>query len=186
MPRDPLKQLLESADATAAAPPTLADLSQRVKRRHHRRRTMKTAGVAIAAIVMIAVPLLTLAMFPRHSSPPTNFVMKNRPPAPTRQDLARLDLIAELHEQTADRLQRATSSTQVQPVPVIVADHDIVLKQVREQRDRAALILIYDADQAAREKQTTRALAAYRRTIELFPQTHWAAVARQRLKEMPT
>ncbi len=71
-------------------------------------------------------------------------------------------------------------------IAVLASTLAVYLAHVREQRDRAALVLIYEADQAAREKQTTRALAGYRRTIQLFPKTYAAAVARQRLKEMPT
>jgi len=57
---------------------------------------------------------------------------------------------------------------------------------VQLQRDRAALILVYDADRSFRENRPADAIAAYRRTIELFPQTHWAEIARQRLREMQT
>jgi hypothetical protein len=120
----------------------------------------------------------------RAPQPPPAVVI-NRPQTPTRQDLARLDLQADLHEQIATQLIVATSAARVQSFPAVVAD-DAVLIHVREQRDRAALTLIYEADQAARDKQTSRALAAYRRTIELFPTTYGAAVARQRLKEMST
>ena len=53
-------------------------------------------------------------------------------------------------------------------------------------RDRAALILVYEADRARDANHSDRALAAYERTIKLFPTTYWADVARQRLKEMST
>jgi hypothetical protein len=48
------------------------------------------------------------------------------------------------------------------------------------------LLIVYEADQNAQSNRTTLAAAGYRRAIELFPQTHWADVARQRLKELQT
>jgi len=185
VPHDELEQLLQTADASAAAPPTLTDLPHRIRRRHQRRRTMKTVAVAVAAIALVALPLLAMSVFNRRPPSPTVAVFIERPRVPTRADLAQLDLQAQLHEQTADRLLAATSFAHAQSDPPPATD-DVILRHVREQRDQAALILVYDADQAVRAKQTDRALAAYRRTIELFPKTYWAAIARQRLKEMPT
>jgi hypothetical protein len=184
MPKHTLDQLLRDVDAAAPAPPALTQLPARVRRRRHRRRMMK--AVAVAAVAIIAIPLLALTMLTRPG--PRPIVATSRPaPAPTRQDLARLNLQAELHEQTAAAMLKATDLASAPAVAIVpaVADEN-VLAHVRQQRDRAALVLIYEADQAAREKQTTRALAGYRRTIQLFPKTYAAAVARQRLKEMPT
>jgi hypothetical protein len=149
-----------------------------VRRRHARRRTIRKAAATVAAI---AVPLLLLVTLTRSPQPRT-IAIAPRPTPPTRADLARLDLQAELHEQTATQLM-ATTPQAASPPQI---DDDAVLAYVRQQRDRAALMLIYEADQAARQKQSNRAVAAYRRTIELFPKTYAAAVARQRLKEMPT
>ena len=44
--------------------------------------------------------------------------------------------------------------------------------------------MVYDADRQVKENHSTDAIALYRRAIELFPQSHWADVARQRLKEI--
>ncbi len=184
MPREALEQFLRTADATAPAPPALAaDLPSRVRHRHYRRRRIKS--VAAAAVAIIALPLLAMTVFTRHSSPPPPTIATKPPPTLTRADLARLDLQAELHAQTAAELLHATTSpADIQPGPA--DDPTAVLAHVRQQRDRAALILIYEAEQAARDKQTHRAAATYRRTIELFPKTYAAAVARERLKEIPT
>jgi len=130
---------------------------------------------------MIALPLLLLVTLTR-SPRPTTIAIDHRPAPPTRADLVRLHLQAEMHEQTAAQL--LSSAPQAASPPLI--DDDAVLAHVRQQRDRAALVLIYEGDQAARRKQTNRAVAAYRRTIELFPKTYAAAVARKRLKEIPT
>ena len=186
MPHDALEQLLRKADATATAPPPLTGLPARVRRRRQRRRMTK--ALAAAGVAIIALPLLAMTLFTRPSPPPSVAINNPAPetPTPTRRDLARLNLQADLHEETAAQLLAATAAAAAHSVPAPAVADDNVLAHVREQRDRAALILIYEADQAAREKKTTRALAAYRRTIELFPKTYAAAVARQRLKEMPT
>jgi hypothetical protein len=185
VPNDALEQLLRHADAAASAPPLLTDVSMCVRRRHRRRRTVKAVAVAI---VFAAVPLLFVTLFTRTPQPPAVVINHPQAPsqAPTRADLARLDLQAALHEETAAQLIQATAAARVQAASAAVVVDDTVLIHVREQRDRAALTLVYEADQAARQKQTHRAVAAYRRTIELFPKTYAAAVARQRLKEMPT
>jgi len=46
--------------------------------------------------------------------------------------------------------------------------------------------MVYDADRSVRENRPADAIVVYRRAIELFPQTHWAEIARQRLREMQT
>jgi hypothetical protein len=96
--------------------------------------------------------------------------------------LAALRIDDQLHELTANRLLATRKVAESEP-PI---EPDAVLLDLRQQRDRAALILVYEADEHARQRQPDQAVARYRRAIELFPQTHWAAVARQRLKEIST
>jgi hypothetical protein len=56
---------------------------------------------------------------------------------------------------------------------------------VMRERERAALALLDHADRLRRDlKQADAALATYRRTIELFPDTRWAHVARQRIDQL--
>ena len=181
MSHDPLELLLRSADASSAAPPLPADLPGQVRdllRRRRRRNALIMAGAATLAVPLLAVALL----WPY----PPREVAIDRPVPPTvpiRLDIAQLNLQAELHDQTAARLLASADALPVWPTSM----HDRpVLAEVREQRDRAALILVYEAERATRASQPHRALSAYRRAIELFPQTYWADVARRRLKEMPT
>ena len=70
--------------------------------------------------------------------------------------------------------------------PIVVARPSAPVMDMRMERDRAALMLVYDADQHAKDNHPAEAIAAYRRAVELFPNTHWADVARQRLKDMQT
>ena len=51
--------------------------------------------------------------------------------------------------------------------------------------EEAALTLVGHADRLkSRANSPTDALAAYRRAVELFPDTPWAAVARQRIEQL--
>lgn len=149
------------------------------------------------------LPLLAMAWFNHRSPPPpqpSRVVRADTPPPPAppttppapqpnRTALAQLEVVAALHEQTAARLI-ALSGRGSRGVPSAAAKasamENPVSSDLREQRDRAALVLVYEADRAVREKRSDYALAAYRRTIELFPTSYWADVARRRLKEMPT
>ena len=59
------------------------------------------------------------------------------------------------------------------------------LVAVRREQDRAAYLLIYEADRLARQDgERKRAVDEYRRVLALFPETHWASVARERLVAM--
>jgi hypothetical protein len=61
------------------------------------------------------------------------------------------------------------------------------LKEVNDQVDRAALTMVYQADRMYRELNLREsAVASYEQTIKLFPQTHWAHVAKDRLAELKT
>jgi hypothetical protein len=60
-----------------------------------------------------------------------------------------------------------------------------VLDPIAQQDERTALILVDHGDRLWAELgETERAIEEYRLAIRLFPQTHWANVARQRLAEL--
>jgi hypothetical protein len=104
-------------------------------------------------------------------------------PAPSRQGLAMLAVKESIHERTAALLLMSESARKR---AVATPRSSSPAADMHFQRDRAALILVYEADRLAREDQRTTAIATYRRAIELFPQTHWADVARRRLQDMQT
>lgn len=59
------------------------------------------------------------------------------------------------------------------------------MEQVQRQVDKAAFVLIYQADRLYRElNRTESAVAAYKEIIQLFPTNRWAEVARERLAEI--
>jgi hypothetical protein len=56
---------------------------------------------------------------------------------------------------------------------------------LQRQRDEAALSLIYQAETLAPvPAQRPAAVALYQKAIDLFPQTHWASLAKQRIEAL--
>jgi len=59
------------------------------------------------------------------------------------------------------------------------------MDQVRQQVSQAAEYMVRDGDRIWQERrQRATAIARYQRVIELFPDSEWAAVARQRLSQI--
>ena len=176
---DRLTQLLCSADTIEASlldrGPTADQIVSAVHRRRarrHRRRAGLATAVAVVLVAWIWITTQTrephaptIAFLARPSTAP-------QPSSPSPQTLAML------HEQTVARLthRREPRRPSISSTAAVASP--------REVRDRAALILIYDADQNLRARRRDDAVAAYRRAIELFPQSRWADVARQRLKQI--
>jgi hypothetical protein len=173
--KDPLIQLLREADESASVPPArsagaIADAVRR-RRRHEQLRGRAVAG----GCVIVAVIALGFSLRPREPE-----VVVAKRPASTSEakvSLAQLDLDARLAEMTARRLVAAETRRRAPLAGPI---------DIQQQRDRAALVLVYEGDGYARGKRATDAIASYQRAIELFPQSRWADVARQRLKELNT
>lgn len=192
---DALRQLLLEADLPAPPAPggSAGSFAAGVRRRHARRR--RARRVAASASLAAALVLATTVVLVRRSSPPAERSVASigEPPAPAAPGLAPAavppadvlsmdNVVAAIHERTAERLMasaaRRGAALGARPRAGVAAT------DVQRERDRAALILVYDADRQARENRAADAIAAYRRAIELFPQTHWAEVARRRLQAM--
>jgi hypothetical protein len=167
---DSLRELLHNADSTAPPLVVQDDLASAVRMRCARQRRVARRAVVTCGIVLVCASALWM-----------------RKPGQLTKQIARVDPVdcfieTDLHEQTAARMLQ------------IVAEHrqgderdlEAGIEDVQLQRDRAALVIVYQANRYASENRTDVAIAAYKRAIELFPQTHWAEVARQRLRELRT
>jgi len=162
---DRLEQLLRGADRNP--PRATRDIAGAIRRRRVKQRhTVRIASVVtcVFAVASIAVALMK---------------PKNPPVADVAVPIVAVQASLEdrIHELTIAKLE--SNATRRRNAAKPQAD-------VMRERDRAALILVYDAQQLAKENRSSDAVALYRRAIELFPQTHWAQVARERLKDMPT
>ena len=194
MSRDELKQLLRTADAHAPAAPLAADLSSRVHRRLARRRQRQATAAALGVLILVSLGVFAIVRDDRPTVQPltalptttaTAVMTATHPARPgarvTAAAAADFAVTATLHELTARKLLAADAAGARRDADPAPAQPDAQLL-----RDRAALVLVYDADRDVRENRPAAARARYRRAIELFPHTHWAQVARRRLKEIQT
>ena len=188
MSGDRLEEVLRTADASAPAPPLSDDLATRVRRRLTRRRRHRAAAAAVS-IALIAGLTITI-MFRRSQPqpalvalPPTTTPALAPAPAAPANDLA---VVAAVHELTAEKLLAAAARRSSAASAASAALTPSAAFDVQFARDRAALMLVYDADRHVKENRPAAALHAYRRAAELFPRTHWGEIALRRLKEMQT
>ncbi len=173
MTNDPLKQLLRHADT---APPLAGEsnLVSQVKRRAKRNDRIKSASAVAILLIGIAIAA-NLVLQPRVKKAPLSLEPN---PAALKAEIARLNAEANRHAEIADRLMQI----EVIPTPSDAAD---VQRDLQRQRDEAALSLIYQAETLAPvPAQRPAAVALYKKAIDLFPQTHWASLAKQRIEAL--
>ena len=183
MSNDSLNELLARAD-NAALPPTVSgDLAARVRQRAKRQSRRRVVLSSFATIAGCAV--LALMLF----SPPTPASRQSTPAqlAQIRAELADLDSAATAHHRAAQALQRIEARAQQlideEPYPATPTP----LQRVDEARDRAALILVREAERAALQTgQESTANESYQRAARLFPETPAGRVAAGRLKPLGT
>jgi len=183
MNEERIERLLRSAD-DRAGPPVFGPITAAgVRKRIHRRRIVRTV-VPLTAAAAIALVVL-------FSDAPAN---RQRPgPVEESQRMAALEeQVRQLQERTdatlrlvenvlaQDRRQRRLDDAEAE-----LASAPDPMEQVQRQVDKAAFVLIYQADRLYRElNRTESAVAAYKEIIQLFPTNRWAEVARERLAEI--
>ena len=179
MTEDKIKNLLQEADQTAGGPASLSsNLAAAVRRRAGRRQTVNLAArTAAAAIVIIALCIwgfTTKKTRERHRIIALEAEIKQL----KIQTDATLNLIREVLDE--DRKQRRLQELQAQ-----LASYSDPLEEIQKQVDKTAFILVYQANRIYSDlDQKEAAIQAYNRVIELFPQSRWAEVARQRISEI--
>ncbi|MDM8007021.1 MAG: hypothetical protein QUV05_12855, partial [Phycisphaerae bacterium] len=187
-----LRELLREADAAFGGPRVgSADLSLRVRRRARRQRRRRVFGSAAAVVLVLSLSTVAWVNRSGHPSPAPRPIVADNSLKPVS--------VAELHMQI-ERL-REEIRTGCQAVHEVLERQEVEqrlaalreqaeadpLKAVNDQLDRAALTMVYQADRMYHELNLREsAVASYQRTIELFPQTHWAQVAKDRLAELKT
>jgi hypothetical protein len=191
MSSDPLKQLLQKADALAGDPPEMpADLARCVRRLAARRRRMDVGWGAAAAILLAVWITLLWSQTPVPSqSPHEPRVADTQEPQPTsdqiQAEIARLRREADTRlvvvrrtEEILKEMRRFDELKRQPAWPDAIAN-------ARREVDQAAYVLVSQADRMCRELDLCESAAVkYRRVVELFPETRWATVARQRLNEL--
>jgi hypothetical protein len=159
---DPLRNLLHQADAAAPGPvPLPADLAPRICRRARQRRRRR----AIVAALGIALPVIVAIVLLFRPSPLAQKTLVNTPPAPS------------------PALPLSDPSPSLSTAPIAVAS--LAIDPVADLRDDAALTMVVIARRRARTLGPEDAATVYQRTIDLYPDTRWAAIARTELANLP-
>jgi tetratricopeptide (TPR) repeat protein len=172
-----LQRTDETADAPRFGPVTAAGI-----RGQARRRQLVKAGVplAVAASVLIAVVLWTLCLRTGEPLPQPQRIasLEEQVRQLQAQTETTLKLVQEVLEK--DRQDRRLAALQAE-----LASIPDPVKEIDRQVDKAAFILVYQADKLYKElNQTESAVAAYKEVIQLFPTNQWADVARERLSQI--
>jgi len=159
--KDELYDLLHRADAYTPAPEyDASNLATRIRRKAKNQRRVATGSFSVLALSLALIPSLL-----SRSSNETQIVKTNT------------DLDPSIHEQTASILlaNRRTRSS--------VHATDTFLADLQMQRNRAALLLLRDANRQSDSSDPIR-VATLKKTIELFPETPAAAIAIQWLEQV--
>lgn len=196
MIHDVLTDLLREADASAPPPPAPQGVAEHVRGRAgiQARRRRATAVVVLPLTVAGVAVLLLRERTPLDPSPHvmSSGAMPSAPagsPAPL-DAAASLAEVRRLRSEAAGRLAVAQGLTARRELRRRAAEALALSDAARatslsREREKAALTLLDHADRLRRDlKEVDAALAAYRRTVELFPDTAWAAVARRRIEEL--
>jgi TolA-binding protein len=178
---DKIQHLIQSADRTAGPPVQVSvDLSV-IQHRVHRRHLVTLVVPAVAAaVILVALGVLGVSIrlgktaSEQGKITPLQMQVKQL----QLQTDATLKLIQEVLENERRQCQLDKLYAELASIPD-------PLEEIQTQVDKTGFILVYQADQMYRElKLIDSASRMYRRVIELFPQSRWAAVARQRLSEI--
>ena len=184
-----LTQLLRDADDAAPPPPPVPGLAGQVRSRaatQARQRRTVIAVLVPVALVVAAVAQHRIAG--RHAHERVAITPAPAPPPPDAASMLaeskRLVAQAEWHQSAANSLDvlRHRRERMAHTREVLT---ETGADPVMRERDRAALALLDHAERLRRDlKQPDAALETYRRTIELFPDTRWAHIARQRIDQL--
>lgn len=191
-----LARLLRMADddvaPPAAAPPQLA---ARVRRLDRQRRTRtRLAAAALLAVSLTAAALTGRAVWPGDGDAPAPTIAEHAPASPANESNSPALSAKELAA-LEDRLAEIESELRVLRYERAIVERDLRLAAARRTESRltefdevelevdiVAEGMLGRADRLlANMRPNAEAAAQYRRLIELFPDTHAASAARERL-----
>jgi hypothetical protein len=182
MTSDPIGDLLTHADATAGPPQPRPGLADRVRTQAQRRRTRARVTAGAVAVLAIAGAFPAVRSTLRQRTTDVTSVPANAfDAARLRQEITALRQEATAREKVVAAMLAGEARGRRPPARSPVDP----LQRIRDQQDVAALALVRQADRLYHDlARPQRAAATYERVVELFPQTPWATVARQRLVEI--
>jgi len=180
MTEDKIKNLLQKADETAGVPAPVSVNLSAVHRRANRRRIVSVATpIAAAAAILIAVGLYGFTLRAAKTAHQQKIASLE---TQIEQLQARADATYNLVQEVLDNERKQQRLDELQAQLASIPDP---LEEIQKQVDKTAFNLVYQADRMYRELNLkSSAIQTYKRVIELFPETHSAEVARERLSEI--
>ncbi len=179
-----IRELLVNADRAARpasfGPVTAAGIRRRVGRR---RMTVVGRPAAAAAVLLFAVGVWCV------------WPGTKKPASQGEQRIVSLEeQVKQLQVQTEatltlvrDVLAQERQQQRLDALEAELASIRDPMEELREQADKTAFTLVYQANRFQRElNQTQSAVEAYEQVIRLFPQSRWANEARKKLAEIRT
>lgn len=166
----------------AARRPVFGDLSAAgIRRRIHRRRVIRT-GVSLAAAAAVTIAIVLPVICTRTEAPRSQPQRIASLEEQVEQLQARTDAALKLVQEV---LERDRQERRLAALEAELASIPDPRRQIEQQVDRTAFLLIYQADRLYLElNQTESAVTAYKELIQLFPDNRWANVARERLSQI--
>jgi hypothetical protein len=193
MINDPIQKLLMDADQSAAPPRVAPGLAEHVRATARRRQRNARIVYASAAVLAIAFIIGRVGFSPRGSSAPSNTVQQqiavtaDHPSiTPETTQSAAADINAHL-QRIDEALARLAEEIRQQKLENDLAAMREPIEKVQQQREQAALILVFYADKKFNELNLKdSAIADYKQVIAVFPDTTWAEKAREKLQKIQT
>ena len=181
MTEEKIKNLLQRADETAGIPAPISVSLLAIRNRAYRRRIVNiTVPVAAAAAILIAVGLYGFTLRANKTTPQQQKIALLE--AQIQQLQARADATFNLIQEVLEDERKQQRLDELQAQLASIPDP---IEEIQKQVDKTAFNLVYQADRMYRELNLMdSAVATYKRVIELFPETHGAEMARQRLSEI--
>jgi len=182
MTEDRIKVLLQEADRMAGVPEQASIDTGIIRRRAHKRYLVRTIVplTAAAAAIILTISLWTLSVRTTKQVGGNDKVARLQ--AQVKELQARTDATLKLVQ---EMLQKEQKQRELEALQVQLESIGDPREEIRQQVERTALILVFQADKMYRELgQKSSVMQAYSRVIELFPQSRWAKVARQRLVDI--
>jgi hypothetical protein len=183
MTDDKLKNLIKEVDRNAIQPcPVEVDISTIYKRAHRRKISRIVYPAAVAAVLILAVGIWSLSIKKTETGKEQIQIASNDTTMKIKQIMASTDEAINLIQEIRENEERQRRINKLEAELASIPDP---IKQINEELDRTAFILVYSADKMYKELNlTSSAVETYKRVIKLFPDNQWAQVARERLEEI--